>query len=325
MNEFVAGSLPSDAERALYHAILEQGGRVMFREVGARDAALVLRLIDLGLLIHHTEDASLTAVNPRAVSDRLSSELRSAGTRMLVQAEEMPTLLEELTRAYDATPRRVDRSSEVEHVDDFLEIRHRILQVEAECREETLAAQPGGARPSEHLEQSLERTRRQLENGCSIRTIYQPGARFDEATVRYAARVSELGERIRVLSEPFTRLLVFDRRVAVMPASADNSSAAFIEDPAVVSFLVGVFERDWERAERVQWRSAHQEVEGLPAHEQVGRLLAQGLTQRTIASRMGLSERTVAGHISRLRELYDAETLFQLGWQMRGAEAPSGR
>ncbi|MER8186628.1 LuxR C-terminal-related transcriptional regulator [Kitasatospora sp. NPDC094015] len=322
MNELVAGSLPSAAERALYRAVLEQGGRVRFRDVAEQHAAVVLRLLELGLLVHHTEDASLTAVNPRAVGDRISAELRSAGTRMLVQAEEMPTLLEELTRAYDATPRRVDRSSEVQHVDDFQEIRHRILQIEAECREETLAAQPGGARPAEHFEQSIARTRDFLANGGSIRTIYQPGARLDEPTVRYAARVTELGERIRVLSEPFTRLFVFDRRVAVMPASADNSSAAFIEDPAVVSFLVGVFERDWERAERVQWGSAHQDVEGLPVHEQVGRLLAQGLTQRTIAGRMGLSERTVAGHISRLRELHDAETLFQLGWQMRGAEAP---
>ncbi|MFF3074084.1 hypothetical protein [Kitasatospora sp. NPDC057936] len=50
-----------------------------------------------------------------------------------------------------------------------------------------------------------------------------------------------------------------------------------------------------------------------------GRLLAQGLTQRAIAGRMGSSERTVAGHIARLRELYDAETLFQLGRQMRGS------
>ncbi|MEU9128051.1 LuxR C-terminal-related transcriptional regulator [Kitasatospora sp. NPDC048540] len=324
MNELVAGSLPTETERALYQEILAQGGRVMFRDVADGHAAAVLRLMELGLLIHHDADASLTAVNPRAVSERISADLRSAGTRMLVQAEEMPTLLEELTRAYDATPRRVDRSSEVQHVDDFRQIRHRILQIEAECREETLAAQPGGARPAEHLEQSLERTRGFLENGGSSRTIYQPGARLDEATVRYAARVTELGERIRVLSEPFTRLIVFDRRVAVLPAAADNRSAAFIEDPAVVSFLVGVFERDWARAERVQWRSVHQEADGLPVHEQVGRLLAQGLTQRSIAGRMGLSERTVAGHISRLRELYDAETLFQLGWQMRGTEAASG-
>ncbi|MFI9360231.1 LuxR C-terminal-related transcriptional regulator [Kitasatospora sp. NPDC053057] len=53
--------------------------------------------------------------------------------------------------------------------------------------------------------------------------------------------------------------------------------------------------------------------------EQVGRLLARGLTQRAIAGRMGLSERTVAGHIARLREVYDAETLCRLGRQMRGA------
>ncbi|MFH8380108.1 LuxR C-terminal-related transcriptional regulator [Kitasatospora sp. NPDC018058] len=47
-------------------------------------------------------------------------------------------------------------------------------------------------------------------------------------------------------------------------------------------------------------------------------MLTQGLAQRAIATRLGLSERTVAGHIARLRERYDAETLFQLGWQMRG-------
>jgi len=324
MTESDARALPSEAERKLYVAILEQGGRVMFREAVEQDAAGVLRLMELGLLIHHTADESLTAVNPRTVSERISAELRSEGTRMLVRAETMPDLLEDLTQAYDATPRKIDRSSEIQHVDDFLEIRHRILQIEAECHEETLAAQPGGARPAEHLALGLERTRQYLEAGGSSRTIYQPGARLDEATADYAAQVSAYGGKIRVLSEPFTRLLIFDRRVAITPASADNSSAAFIEDPAVVGFLVGVFERDWERAERVQWRAVSHEAEGLPVHEQVGRLLAQGLTQRTIAGRLGLSERTVAGHISRLRELHDAETLFQLGWQMRGAEGASG-
>ncbi|MCX4747559.1 LuxR C-terminal-related transcriptional regulator [Kitasatospora sp. NBC_01287] len=46
-------------------------------------------------------------------------------------------------------------------------------------------------------------------------------------------------------------------------------------------------------------------------------LLARGLTQRGIATRLGLSERTVAAQISRLRERYDVRTLFQLGWQIR--------
>ncbi|MDH6703578.1 DNA-binding NarL/FixJ family response regulator [Kitasatospora sp. MAA19] len=37
-----------------------------------------------------------------------------------------------------------------------------------------------------------------------------------------------------------------------------------------------------------------------------------------VATRLGLSERTVAAHIARLRHHYGAHTLFQLGRQMRG-------
>ncbi|MCU7823789.1 LuxR family transcriptional regulator [Kitasatospora sp. DSM 101779] len=315
------GALPNEEERALYRAVLAQGGRVMFRDALAENPEAVLRLVELGFLVHHAEDASLTAVNPRTVSDRLSAELRSAGTRMLIRAEQTPGALEDLAQAYDATPPRVDRTGEVQHVHGFGQIRHRILQLEADAREEGLALQPGGARPAGHLAAGRDRARAFLARGAALRTVYHPGARLDEATADYAAELTELGARFRILAEPFTRMLIFDRRIAVLPAAADNSSAAFVEDPAVVGYLVGVFERDWERAERVQWRTAPQDGNGLPVHEQVGRLLAQGLTQRTVASRLGLGERTVAAHIARLRELYGAETLFQLGWQMRADAA----
>ncbi len=307
--------LPGEAESALYAEVLAQGGRVLFRDVAHQDAPAVLRLLEIGLLVHHTGDATLTAVNPRAIAERHAADLRSAGTRMLLRAEEIPVPLEELARAFDAAPRRGGQAGGVLHVEDMEQIRSRILQVEEDSVEETLAAQPGGARPAEFLAFSRERARRCLEQGRSLRTIYQPGARLDGPTVDYAAAVTAYGQRIRVLDEPFTRLLVFDRRVAVIPAAADNSSAAFVEDPAVVAFLADRFERDWERAERVRWQAVGDQV-----HEQIGRMLTQGLTQKKIASRLGLSERTVAGHIARLRELHDAETLFQLGWQMRGAE-----
>ncbi|MFF4339603.1 LuxR C-terminal-related transcriptional regulator [Kitasatospora sp. NPDC001540] len=325
MSEPNGAALPNESERRLYQQILDQGGRVSFREAVEQDPTGVLRLMELGLLVHDAAEQVLTAVNPRAVSDRISAELRAEGTRMLLRAEEMPTLLEDLTHAYDATPRRADRSSVVQHVDRTEQIRHRVLQLASEAYEEELSLHPGGAGPADLLEQALDRTRRFLERGGTIRTVYEPTALLDETTVRWAERVTGWGGRFRTLSEPFSRMLIFDRRVAVVPASADNSSAAFIEDPAVVSFLVAAFERDWERAERIQWRSAEHEGESVvPVHEQVGRLLAQGLTQKTIASRLGLGERTVAAHISRLRELHDAETLFQLGWQMRGAGEPSG-
>jgi DNA-binding NarL/FixJ family response regulator len=54
-------------------------------------------------------------------------------------------------------------------------------------------------------------------------------------------------------------------------------------------------------------------------------LLVEGLTQGAIAKRLGLSERTVAAQIAALREEYDAETLFQLGWLMRANEPSNSR
>ncbi|GHF28964.1 hypothetical protein GCM10018790_03020 [Kitasatospora xanthocidica] len=92
-----------------------------------------------------------------------------------------------------------------------------------------------------------------------------------------------------------------------------------VDDPATVAFVVDTFEQLWQQAEGVNWTALADSSASPTAHEQVARLLPRGLTQRAIATRLGLSERTVAGHIARLREQYDAETLFQLGWQMRGA------
>ncbi|MDH6120097.1 LuxR family transcriptional regulator [Kitasatospora sp. GAS204B] len=320
----VAGPpLPGEAARALYLAILGEGGRLAMAEVGSADQASVRELLDLGLLTAEPERGGYTAVNPRAVGGRLSEELRSAGTRLLVQAQEMPALLEDLTRAYDLTPRKVDRSGEVRHLHGAEEIRVLLDRLAAEGREEVLSAQPGGPLPAKLVREAINRCEVFLARGGGIRALYEPGARSDGPTISYVLAATELGVRFRVLGESFKRMIIFDRTTAVIPAGPDYASAAVVEDPAVVAFLVGMFERDWQRGEPVQWSTAPEAV-GQPVHAQVGRLLSQGLTQRMVATRLGLSERTVAGHISRLRELYDAETLFQLGWLMRAA-AGEGR
>ncbi|WP_232734256.1 LuxR C-terminal-related transcriptional regulator [Kitasatospora sp. CB02891] len=311
--------LPDESERALYRQVIEQGGRVMFREAMQQNAAATLRLIELGLLIHHDVDESLSAVNPRSVADRLSADLRDAAIRKLARSQRASAQLEDLVHAYDQAPRRPDRAHAVERVHDRLQIRHRITQLESEMHEETLAAQPGGARPVGQMQQALKRSLAFLARGIGIRTLYQPGALADPPTVDYAATLASGGERIRVLDEPFRRMLIFDRRIAIITASPDNNQAAFVEDPAVLATLIDLFERDWARATRIDWHALAGRPRGTGVPKEVGALLAQGLTQRAIASRLGLSERTVAAHIARLRELYDAETLFQLGWQLRGA------
>ncbi|WP_327678900.1 LuxR C-terminal-related transcriptional regulator [Kitasatospora sp. NBC_00458] len=312
--------LPGEAARELYLTILREGGRLRIADVREEDADGVRQLVDTGLLHLRVADGIYSAVNPRAVGERIGAELRNESTRLLARAAAVPDLLDDLTQAYDAAPRRYDLVGGVRRIAGMEQIRHLVSQLIEDHPRESWAAQPGGARPREHMRDALEHTRRFAARGGVIRTIYEPAARQDQATAEYAARSTELGCPVRVLAVPFDRVLIFDRTVALIPAAPDNTVAALVEDPAVVAFLVNAYEQHWQQAEGVNWAAlAAGTADPAAVHEQVGRLLAQGLTQRTVASRLGLSERTVAGHIARLRELHDAETLFQLGWQMRGA------
>ncbi|MGW3038631.1 LuxR C-terminal-related transcriptional regulator [Kitasatospora sp. NPDC001159] len=312
-------TLPDEAARELYRAILREGGRIRIADIPEPDAATVQRLLDLGLLKPYISDGVLSAVNPRSVSARIAADLRATGTRLLAQAEKLPDLLGDLTAAYDTAPRRHDRTGAIHIVEGSENIRHRISQLTEEFRHEGLSLQPGGARPAGAADDIVEHARRYLEGGGSIRTIYEAAARFDGPTVRLAARLTAAGGHIRVAPFSFSKMMILDRAVAVIPASAELDRAAFVEDSATVVFLAEVFERYWQLAEGLNWAALASGSIDASAHKQVGDLLALGLTQRAIASRLGLSERTVAAHIARLRELYDAETLFQLGWQMRAA------
>ncbi|MFC8716804.1 LuxR C-terminal-related transcriptional regulator [Kitasatospora sp. NPDC057198] len=309
--------LLDDASRRLYREVLARGGRVMFREALAQAPDATRRLVGLGLLVHFESDESLTAVNPRTVAARLSSELRTEAGRRLAEAERTPAQLDGLAQAFEASVRRPDRTTVVRHVDRMEEIRHRVLQIESEAHEEILAAQPGGARPVARMAKTRQHNETALAGGVELRTLYQPGATTDRPTAAYAAELSDRGQRFRVLDEPFRRMLVFDRKVAVVPAADDDASAAFVEDPVLVALLVERFERDWARATVVDWHAlaGRPRESGVPP--ELTDLLAAGLTQRAIASRLGLSERTVAAHLARLREHHGAETLFQLGWLMR--------
>ncbi|WP_030232928.1 LuxR C-terminal-related transcriptional regulator [Streptomyces sp. NRRL S-350] len=311
------GEEPDEAARQLYLAIIAEGGRIPCATSTDIDQGALRQLVDLGLLMVNRMDRCYTAVSPRSVSDRLGAELRSEATRLLVRAESLPGALDGLTRAYDAMPRPSGRAGGAVHVEGHVHIRQRISQLVSDCRSEVLTAQPGH-RPADTLQVALLQDVQLLQRGCSLRTIYQPVALADPPALAYAEEVTRHGSLIRVLDEPFQRLIVFDRSVAVISASDDNGTAAFISDPATIAFLVGTFERDWARADTAEAAVLGQgPARTVP--DRVGRLLARGLTQRAVATRLGLSERTVAAHIARLRDRYGAQTLFQLGWLMRGA------
>ncbi|MGW2249374.1 LuxR C-terminal-related transcriptional regulator [Kitasatospora sp. NPDC001660] len=302
---------PTAAERALYLDAIRRGGQLRPDDLAPADRPTLAVLVARGLLTPTA--AGYTAVDPRSVGDRLGAELRTRATRLLVHAEDLPAALAPLSRAYDAVPRTTSPTGEATHVEGQDAIRLRISRALAECDEELLTAQPG-TRQANTLELALRQDLPLLTSGRRIRTLYQPVARRQPHVIAYAREMTRHGSLIRVLDEPFDRMLIVDRRTAIVSTRADHGAAAFITDPAAVTAMAAVFERDWARADITDWSSA---TPGRTA-DRVVTMLSKGLTQRAVATRLGLSERTVAGHISRLRDRYGARTLFQLGWQLRG-------
>ncbi|MFE9422537.1 winged helix-turn-helix transcriptional regulator [Kitasatospora sp. NPDC006697] len=300
------------AATALYRSIAANGGRVHPRDLPADALPPLDELRRLDLLTE-VLDGSLALVDPRLATTRLRDRYHAAALDLLQRAASPAPVYEDLAEAYARTPSAatpVCAGGGISTIEDFQEIQARIENLAVAAQHEMLVMHPGGARPARALRKAKAAAGEYLGRGIDLRIIYQLGARTDPATSDYAAHVTALGGRVRVLDEPFLRLMVIDRAVAVLSGYQDNRMASFVEDPVLIGLAVDQFERDWGRAERVRWDGAAGSV--------LGELLAQGLTQRGIAKRLGLSERTVAAQIARLREEYDADTLFQLGWLMRG-------
>ncbi|WP_173263689.1 LuxR family transcriptional regulator [Streptomyces pacificus] len=185
---------------------------------------------------------------------------------------------------------------------------------------EILTAQPDGPRPIAVLDEALTSVRDRIAAGVSMRTLYQHSTRFDEPTKEYVRAVTSYGAQVRTLAEFFDRMIIVDRRAALIPANAARTSAVVITLPAVVHFLADIFERAWDRAESYPFlpvRAADAAPEVIPAiRGSIRRLLIEGRSDKEIARRLGLSLRSLQAHVARLKEEHGAEHRLQLGYLM---------
>ena len=118
----------------------------------------------------------------------------------------------------------------------------------------------------------------------------------------------------RTLDEVIDRLILFDRTVAFIPANADRTLALELRHPALVGYLVTVFERLWRLAIPLTAPLPDTGIEGISHREQsIAALLAEGHQDAVIAERLGISVRTCRAHIARLSETLGAASRTQLG------------
>lgn len=318
----------SEAARALYIGLLRQGDAVEDDRspdsgpAEAADTTTAQELIDLGLVTHADADPTrLRAVDPQVVEARLGSALRSKALNLLEQAADLSELLSPL--------KAVAQESSVAHSGEplvYLEgkavISAFISKTVNQCSKELLTAQPGGGRPAATLSAIRVETASLLARGVSVRTLYQHTAWHDGPTRDYVSDVTELGAEVRTLDEFFDRLVIADRRIAFIPADTSRDRAVIIRDVAIVRFISDVFDRNWRRGKLFAGaRTPRESVEISTAlRETIIRCLVDGDSDSVIAKRIGLSTRAYSSHLAKLKSDFEAETRFQLGYQLAKRE-----
>lgn len=159
-----------------------------------------------------------------------------------------------------------------------------------------------------------------LARGVEQKTIYQHTIRSHAPTLTYAEEISRAGGEIRTVDEVFDRLIICDRQIAFVPDPASERSdlALTIEHPGVVRYLVGIFQHIWQRAVPIQPST----LSDLPQtvtndiRRAVLQLMVDGHTDAVIASRLGMSVRSVTNHVRWASDLFGSRSRAQLAYQI---------
>jgi sugar-specific transcriptional regulator TrmB len=130
------------------------------------------------------------------------------------------------------------------------------------------------------------------------------------------------GEDVRVFpSLPF-KLLVADRRIAIIPLNLQQagSPVLLVRSSSLLDALCELFEMLWQRATPISFTRSGGFVSCETASpierecDELIPLMAAGFNDKAIAHELGLSLRTLNRRITDLTRSLDARTRFQAGW-----------
>nr|BFD80768.1 LuxR family transcriptional regulator [Streptomyces sp. Xyl84] len=299
---------PADATRA-----------VAWSEHGVAD--VLHRLVSTGLALADT--ASGEEPRYRATPPALALEpLLSARRDGLRQAERLIAwLTEQYQEAQSSQP-----GAPVEVVSGREAVRHRFLQLQLAAHHEVLGLMMPVSRrrnavvPVEENDAEAEAMRR----GVRYRVVLER-AWLDEPGIGGLVEESlRAGQELTVVDSVPVQLAIADGKIAMvrlslMPGSRDPG-ALIIHETGLLEALVALFHAYRERG----WRLVGPEQTGPVPDPEAGPdevdrsilgLLHVGLTDVSIARQLGLGHRTVQRRLSRLMQLADARTRFQLGCQ----------
>jgi hypothetical protein len=281
----------------------------------AREALEHLVRCRLAHCVGHDSDRYEAVPPDRARTLLLGEPVRKVN-RWMHEIDSVRDELARLVPIYEASLVRRMCSQSVELFPDPDCVRQVITELAARCSTEVLTAQPGGARAAEVLKESAGRTAELLERGVRMRTLYQYAAQFDPATVAFVQDIAAKGAEVRTVSGLLNRMIAFDGKGVLIELRHRPGGAALVHDPSVVDFMVATFEQSWLTAapfptehdrSRLSWTTD-------AVKREIMRLFVQGVEDKIISRRLGISTRTCQRHISDIMQRVGARNRAHAGY-----------
>jgi DNA-binding CsgD family transcriptional regulator len=155
--------------------------------------------------------------------------------------------------------------------------------------------------------------RKLLNRGVSMRALGLVSPDPDPLW-RYGRDPTERRPDYRTVPEAPMKLIVIDRKVALLPVAQDDFARGYLEvvHPPLIAALVALFERHWESA-RDPLEYAVPDFALNPRERAVVTLLAAGHTDATAARELRISQRSVTNVLRGLMDRLGVDNRFQLG------------
>lgn len=293
--------------------VSDLSGRLSLSETDVR--ACLDQLVDLRLLQPSRETPGML----RAVSPDVGLEviLRRQEAELVRRQEELARSREAVARTVAEFASLSPRGDTAEKLVGLDSIQRRLEVLTRELRQDCLAIEPGGAQSQASLDASRPLDEQALARGVQLLTVYQDSVRNDRVTLDYARWISEQGGHVRTSPILPPRMLIFDRRTAVVPIDPENTrrGALCTTAPGIVASLVALFEQTWQAAVPLgaDQRLLLDDTGVSAAERELLKLLASGMTDEAAGKRLGVSLRTVRRQMAGLMERLNATSRFEAG------------
>jgi DNA-binding CsgD family transcriptional regulator len=200
--------------------------------------------------------------------------------------------------------------------------RARLAELVRAVRHEHLSMHPEPAFDRATVQASATLDHDLFGRGISVLSLGVPPS-VEDVTAAHTLELTHIGMGYRELPALPAKMILFDRRAAIVPLDPFDLSKGALEvvAPSTVERLAGLFLRRWVDARAPEPATAAT-VRLTPRERRVIAQLAAGHTDAGVAAHLGLSERTVAAAIRGVMERFGVQNRFQLGLVM-GAATPA--